>query len=371
MIHLFSLVCTHLHDRLLRHCYDPAFLAFVAIMSSIIKVGDKWRAQVRRKGFPKRTATFKTKGMAAAWAKRVEEEIDAARAGVQLPGQFTVADLIDDYCREASKLKPFGVNKRSVLRMLREILGQESIEGLTTARVVRYITEERRVRGVTASIDLTYLSSVLKWARTMNRINVPLEEVARARDVLSASGVIYRSSENDRLPTDEEVERIRGYLRTHSRSLTPDVIDFILATGMRPPSEIVRLRWEDLDEAGRTILVRDRKDPRRKIGNHMRVPLLGEAFDIVMRQPRVGDLIFPFNGKSWSSIFPRACAALGIHGVNLYSLRHLGLTRMFRKGYSIEQVALVSGHRSWQMLQRYTHIQAADLHNWPVAATRS
>jgi len=31
-------------------------------------------------------------------------------------------------------------------------------------------------------------------------------------------------------------------------------------------------------------------------------------------------------------------------------------------GYAIEQVALVSGHRDWKMLARYTQIRAKDLH---------
>ena len=49
-------------------------------------------------------------------------------------------------------------------------------------------------------------------------------------------------------------------------------------------SEVCGIRWEDLNEELRTVIVRDRKDPRKKEGNHMVVPLLGEAFDIVMRQ---------------------------------------------------------------------------------------
>jgi hypothetical protein len=35
---------------------------------------------------------------------------------------------------------------------------------------------------------------------------------------------------------------------------------------------------------------------------------------------------------------------------------------MFEKAYRIEQVALVSGHRDWKMLRRYTQVKAKDLH---------
>lgn len=63
-----------------------------------------------------------------------------------------------------------------------------------------------------------------------------------------------------------------------------------------------------------------------------------------------------------STIFPRACQALGIDDLKFHDLRHEGVLRLFEQGYTIEQVALVSGHRDWKMLARYTQIRAKDLH---------
>ena len=34
-----------------------------------------------------------------------------------------------------------------------------------------------------------------------------------------------------------------------------------------------------------------------------------------------------------------------------------GLSRLFEMGKTIPQAASVSGHRSWQSLQRYTHLR--------------
>lgn len=53
--------------------------------------------------------------------------------------------------------------------------------------------------------------------------------------------------------------------------------------------EIVQLRWDDIDAAKRLILVRDRKDPRKKQGNDQWVPLLGDAWELVQRQPKDGE----------------------------------------------------------------------------------
>jgi integrase len=81
-----------------------------------------------------------------------------------------------------------------------------------------------------------------------------------------------------------------------------------------------------------------------------------------MRQPRPGPRVFPYNSRTVSAYFTRAVAELKLPDLHLHDLRHEAISRLFAAGYRIEQVALVSGHRDWGMLKRYTHIRAADLH---------
>ncbi len=336
-------------------------------MASIIQLGDSWRAQVRRKGHPVQTKTFPKKALAELWARRIEADIDAGRTGVSSASgaarHMTIGTLIDRYTEEIGKQKPFGRNKADVLKRLKFHLGDVVPADLTVDRIVTYITEDRRIKGVTASIDLSYLGGMLKVGRALWRLPVSSAAVIEARDMLSHMNVLGRSNERDRRPTAEEIERLRGWLRLHSRSLTPDLIDFIIDSCFRPPSEIVRLRWEDINHEDRTILIRDRKDPRKKVGNNQVVPLLGRSYEIVRAQPKVGELVFPLNGKSWSSIFPRACRELGIEDLNLYDLRHEGISRLVESGkYSIPEVMLVSGHKDPKQMMRYTQLRAKNLH---------
>ena len=51
------------------------------------------------------------------------------------------------------------------------------------------------------------------------------------------------------------------------------IIRFAVATAMRQ-DEISRIGWADFDPQKKMLLVRDRKDPRRKNGNNQRIPLL-------------------------------------------------------------------------------------------------
>lgn len=336
-------------------------------MASIIPVGDKWRAQVRRKGHEAQTQTFEKKADAEKWARRIESEIEAGRAsGTRVSKGKTIADVVKLYREEVEKTKPFGRGKEWCLARLedkKEGMGTVPVATLSVARIVRYITEQRKVQGVTASIDLTYLGGVLKLARMLWKIESPRGVVDDAREALRHMGLLARSNERDRRPTADELERLRAWFSKHSRSLKVDIFDFILDSCFRPPSEITRLKWADLNEEDRTILITDRKDPRRKIGNNQVVPLLGRCMEIIKRQPKDGDFIFPVDGKSWSTIFPRACRELQIENLTLYDLRHEAITRLVESGkYSIPEMMLVTGHRDPKQLMRYTQLRAKNLH---------
>jgi integrase len=151
----------------------------------------------------------------------------------------------------------------------------------------------------------------------------------------------------------------------------PDVTVFAVATGMRL-GEILRLLWAELNEIKRTIWIRDRKHPKQKKGNDQEVPLVrgpfvlaGQVIDpleTIRRQHPKGKLIFPYRAASVSTAFTRAVQACGIEDLHFHDLRHHGVSFLFEAGYRIEQVALVSGHRDWNMLRRYTKLRPETLH---------
>jgi integrase len=44
-----------------------------------------------------------------------------------------------------------------------------------------------------------------------------------------------------------------------------------------------------------------------------------------------------------------------------HDLRHEAVSRLFEKGLTAEEVMQISGHRTYAMLARYTHLRAAML----------
>jgi hypothetical protein len=80
-------------------------------MASLLKVGNTWRAQARRKGHKSVTETFPTKAQAVAWARKVESEMDARRFNDTCgPANITLKERIDWYFDEIGAVHPFGKN---------------------------------------------------------------------------------------------------------------------------------------------------------------------------------------------------------------------------------------------------------------------
>jgi integrase len=371
-------------------------------MATFTQRGDSWTAQIRIAGHPSITKTFKKKAHAEQWAKRTEMQMrDGQFHDERKLSNFTIGDLIDRYIEEVGAVKSFGKSKRGALDMLKRHIGTVPVAKFNATTIIEFARVRHQPRPsrwnaeemepgagpVTVSVELSYLGTVLRIARAL--WGLPLQAQTQcledARDNLRHYGYVAKSKERDRRPTEQELEDICAFFDAKPRQKVPmrDIIHFAILTTMRS-SEICRLRWSDLNVVDRTIVIRDRKHPEEKIGNDQTVPLLGLAFEIVMRQPRrelsadvaleialnkdpfrkphVDELIFPYKEATISSIFPRACNSLAIDDLHFHDLRHEGISRLFEQGYRIEQVALVSGHRDWKMLKRYTQVKAKDLH---------
>ena len=222
----------------------------------------------------------------------------------------------------------------------------------------------------TLAVDISFVGTILTHAAAVHGLQVNTEGVRLARIALRRLGLVGTSIERDRRPTDKELQRLFAYFDANTRNTIPmtRVVKFAIATAMRI-DEIFRVEWETLDPRTRTILVPDRKDPRKKEGNHQRVPLLSvtgyDAWALLEDQKRLRlnpPECFPYNGKSAGTAFQRACKELGIIDLHFHDLRHEATSRLFEAGLTIEQVPLVTGHKDWKMLKRYTQLRPEGLY---------
>lgn len=329
----------------------------------------KWRAQIRRGGFY-RAATFPLKRDAEAWAKGIESQAHQVVASgyAQPPKGSTLADLIDLYIE--MQTKEGGRTKTATLAMLKDRLGKVKLNAITALVLRDFI--DKRVKdgagGVTIAADLSFLSAVLKWGRHARQLDLPDQLPAEARTSLKHRGLRVRSTEREREPTDAELQRLYAYWAALSRQKIdmPTMCRFALATGMRQ-GEICALQVEDVNLERRTVLIRDRKDPRNKEGNNQTVPLLPNALAIVLPliEGRAEGSIFNVRAASVSTAFTRACQRVvpPIEDLHFHDLRHRATAQFFRDGLDIPRVALLTGHKTWGMLRRYTATKPEDVHN--------
>lgn len=327
-------------------------------MGTVTRRGKVYRAQVRIIGFKPKSKTFTTAKAANMWVADTERDM---RASTPTDPNIQIARLVERYMEEiaprrkglaASHLKhdvPALTRKFHSMRMA-DLQG----DGLTD-----WVFREN-MSGSTTGWHINRLFGVLRQCELKWKIRMPWADMRRCYQNLKEGGYISAARVRDRRVTDGELRAIKAKLSPITARWACDLFDFSVASAMRI-GEVCRIRWEDFDEARHTVIVRDRKHPKKKIGNHKVVPLLSGAFEIVQRQPRKTDRIFPRGTHYMSRVFHEAAVAAGVKDVVLHDLRHEGISRLFELGFQIQEVALVSGHEDWKMLRRYTHLRPASL----------
>jgi len=275
----------------------------------------------------------------------------------------TVGDLLDRYRLEQTK--EIGRSKADCLKQIERRIGERPLSEVNIDLLVDY-ARKRGAGPVTWGMEFGYLGKILRVARAVWGLPIQGDPTNEARTALAMLGMAGRSRERTRRSTQEELDQLCEYFlskRPHQIIPMWDIIPFAVATAMRL-GEIVSLRWDDIDEKNKTVIIRDRKDPQEKKGNNQIVTLLPAAWEIAQRQPKPEKepRIFPYSASTIPSIFPRACQALCIDDLRLHDLRHEGTRRLFEMGYQIQEVAVFTGHRNWNQLRRYTQIKPASLH---------
>lgn len=348
-------------------------------MATVHKRGGRWRAQVRRDG-KSISQTFAGKAEALRWARQMETDFDRARA-TPAGLRITFGALVDTYLEEM-RGKRIGATKLWVIERLRRSFAPLRLEEIDKRAILNHAQarENEGAGPATILFDLGYLRTVLKFGGAMSDAEdataLACVQLDAARAVLAHSGRIGPSRSRDRRPTDEELAQLAAFWAARPKSTTPmwDLTLFAISTCLRL-GEIVGpggVTWADLDEENRTLLVRDRKDPKAVESNDGVIPLLRgpvaistqiiDPLEIIQRQSTRGSKVFPFYEQSISTAFLLACRACNIKNLHFHDLRHDGISRLFEAGYSIPEVAVVSGHKSWKHLQRYTNIRATSLH---------
>lgn len=323
--------------------------------------------RIRREGkiVHSEAATWPSMKLAREWARQRETELSQPGA-LDKKESLTVRDAIDWYAREVYALREWGRSKAAELQTLGSgPLAGEDVTRLTVTRLMQHVTQRRDDGAApsTAGKDLTWLHVVCSAVRALRGIDARCDVIRDAQKHGRLMQLIAPANRRERrLSADEEHRLLEFFASADLRAQIPmaTIMRFALLSARRL-SEIVGLRWDDLNESDHSVLVRDLKHPRHPKGYHKRAKLLIEAWDLIQSQPRINDRIFPFRDKSIGNRWAQCCIIIGIDDLHFHDLRHEATCRLFERGYPIHEVVMFTLHESWITLRRYTHLRPSDV----------
>jgi integrase len=332
-------------------------------VASFTKIKGKWRALVRRKGHRPVSKYCDTRKAAEEWARQVESGIDEGRRVVQSDA-VTVATLIWEFKRirlEAGRPVQPESNTHYMLEHLVEDLGPERVADLSPARLARWARsrQEQGAGGYTANMELSQLGTVIRHTASFLDLKLP-DVVGNARPQLHYLQLISGGARRSRRPTNDELARLTAALQKRNPVIA-DAVRVAVITALRR-GELARIAWADVDPKRRAVLVRQRKHPRRIEARDEWVPLLGEAWAIVQRQPRGDDRIFPVSREAMTDAVTETTRALGIPDLRLHDLRREANSRLREMGFDQHERKAISGHRSDEAHEIYIAVTPDALH---------
>src|SRR3990167_5143680 len=332
-----------------------------------------WKALVRKTGWPTNTKTFRTKRDAEDWARRTEDEmvrgVYIQRSGSE---RMTLEKALERYLAEVTPSKKPTTRKAEATKakQLIQHLGKYSLAALSAEVIANYRdtrlgtlskrglpTSNNTVRLELALLSHLYTVAIQEWG-----LGLTFNTVLNIRKPSPGDG-------RDRRLSAEEERHLLTAVNNHSNPMLGWIVRIALETGMRS-SEITSLRRHQVDMKKRVVRLSDTKNDSART-----VPLskwATETFQAALNNPiRPFDCDLVFfgepgkNGKRGPYAFTKTWGLLktklGMPDLRFHDLRHEAVSRLVEGGLSDQEVSAISGHKSMQMLKRYTHLRAEDL----------
>lgn len=347
-------------------------------MASIRKRTNKdgstsYRVDVRLKGFSPQRATFSRLTDAKKWAQHTESAIREGRYFKTAEARkHTFADLADRYIRDALPKKSPTAKKiqTAQIQWWKKQIGDRTLADVTSSVITEYrdklLTGETKrgtirspatVNRYMAALSHCFTVAVNEWEwmedSPMRKVKKPTEPRGRVRFLSDDETV------SGKLVEGERTRLLKACQKSSNPYLYPVVV-LALSTGMRQ-GEIMGLTWDAVDLHQGRITLTETKNGEIRV-----VPLVGKALELLKSHPRRIDtpLLFPGKVKKFSPMDLRApwleaLKAAQIDDFRFHDLRHSAASYLAMNGASLAEIAEVLGHKTLQMVKRYSHLSEA------------
>ena len=315
-------------------------------MGCVRRRGTKWNAQVRIAGWRSFTKTFEKKSDALDWCRETETAIRSAPLNTsKFSPNLKFKDLIGEY---RDKVTPTHKGHQSETYRLNRFaiswIGRVKVAYLTPRHFEQYRNDRLKiVKECTVRGELTLMKRVLDYGIRILGVGLT-DNPIKFIELPSTYTPRTRRLEND------EFERLLNIALKQKNPLIAPIIIFAVETGMRR-SEILKMRWSDIDEIKKTAKLINTKN-----GDDRTVPLTRNAFKVLQNLEKKTEVVFPITPNCLQLAWRRVKKNADILDLRFHDLRHEAISRFFEHGLTVPEVALISGHKDIRQLFRYTHL---------------
>ena len=345
-------------------------------------LGDAWRIEVKSHGKRAVRLFWGALGEAREFEARIKQ---ALRLGEPLPGEEE---------GPSPSLKNFAEEK--YFPLIRDNLAESSYKAELSFWRTHILPElgSKRLDEI-SPLDVERLKKVLKSKKTPR--GEPLSPCSIDKALVYLKKALNAAKKLDLLPPGWEnpVGKVRRpkYNNRRTRVLSPEewaILEpvlrkmgseiygaslFGLFLGLRR-SEILALRWEDVDLRQGVIRL-----PKEKDLEESRVLPLPEpirAFLESLPQGNPGERIFKSHHDTITKGFAKAVRKVGLNEgttdrrnrISFHTLRHTYITCLALEGTPLTQLSKLSRHKSMEMVRRYEHSLAEQLRDKVEAVAR-
>ncbi|OCC15312.1 Shufflon-specific DNA recombinase [Dissulfuribacter thermophilus] len=320
-----------------------------------------YTATVRIKGYDSVSATFDTKTEAKNWAAQVEAQMRSGRYIDQKTAKkISFAEALDRYFETISSMKSPNSMRRdrdSIKAIKANFNTSLTLADITPEKIANYRNKRlEQVAPSTVLKELVLISHLFNIAATEWGIPIknPVKKVKKPK-VDNARIVFLSESEIQCL--------LEATRKSSNKKLYPYVL-LLLHTAMRP-GEAAGLKWDQVNFEEKGILLNKTKNKEPRW-----IPLTDSAQKVLQdlydkRNPDCNWVFLPPNPhkrlllipsqyfkKSWTTAKKRA----GLDHIHIHDLRHTAASHLLKAGVDLRIVQEILGHKTLQMVIRYTHI---------------
>jgi integrase len=344
------------------------------ITKRVGKTGTKYHVKIRLTGYPAQSASFDRLTDARDWASDTEADMRAGRHfKTSEAKRHTFDDVVERYSREvATTIPKEWPHRKKHLEWWQGHLGCYTLADLTPALI-------GEVRGKLQAGAMADGSQGYKTTADGKKVPKLRSNATVIRYMAALSAALGTARREWQWLEDNPVEKVskpalpRGRVRflsdderaalltacqsSESPLLYPATV-LAISTGMRQ-GEMMALKWKDVDLGRGRATLHETKNGEVRV-----VAIAGHALELLQNLAEVRRLdsqyIFPSkDGKAPADL--RSAWRVAVKRAKLadfrwHDLRHTTGSYLAMNGASLLEIAAVLGHKTLQMVQRYSHL---------------